>query len=95
MAQALTITQKYSNAIYFTDLLDTIGLDGPQQAKLVNDGFTTMETLVNHYKASGPKEFEKYLHDINRTFATASTQALQVYYSPGITNRLVGCLNYF
>ena len=95
MAQALTITQKYSNAIYFTDLLDTIGLDGTQRAKLINDGFTTMETLVNHYKASGPKEFEKYLRDLNRTFATASTQALRVYYSPGIMNRVVGCLNYF
>ena len=95
MAQALTITQKYSNAIFFTDLLDEIGLDGIQRAKLVNDGFTTMETLVNHYKVSGPKEFEKYLRDLNRTFATASTQALRVYYSSGIMNRLVGCLNYF
>ena len=94
MAQSLTITQKYSNAIFFTDLLDEIGLDGTQRAKLVNDGFTTMETLVNHYKVSGPKEFEKYLRDLNRTFATASTQALRVYYNPGIMNRLVGCLNY-
>ena len=70
-------------------------MDGTQRVKLVNDGFTTTDTLVNHYKVSGPKEFEKYLRDLNRTFATASTQALRVYYNPGIMNRLVGCLNYF
>ena len=54
MAQALTITQKYTNALSFNDLLETIGLDATQRAKLIGDGFNTMETLVSHYKVSGP-----------------------------------------
>ena len=92
---AQTITQKYSANLSFNDLLQEIGLDGTQRAKLINDGFSNMKTLVSHYRTSGPKEFEKYIKDLNKTFATASTQALRVYYNPGIINRLVGCLNYF
>ena len=83
MAQVLTITQKCSGAIFFTDLVVDIGLDA------------TQKQMLNNYNVSGPKEFEKYPWELNRTFATASTQALQVYYSIGIMNRLVGCLNYY
>ena len=92
---AQTITQKYSNNLSFSDLLEEIGLDGIQQAKLINDGINNISILVSHYRTSGPKEFEKYVKDLNKTFATASTQALRVYYNPGMINRLVGCLNYF
>ena len=57
--------------------------------------FHTMRSLVEHYKVPGPKQFEVYLKDLNKTFATASTLNLRIYYNPAVINRLVECLNYF
>ena len=36
-----------------------------------------------------------YLRDLNKTFATVSTQALCAYYNPIAMNHLVGYLHYF
>jgi len=54
-----------------------------------------MKTLVGHYHMSGPEEMDKYLRDLNKTFATASRQEARVYYTPVVINRLIGCLSYF
>lgn len=90
-----TIQARYESPVAFIAFMRTIGLNGRQQAKLVNDGFNTMKVLVDYYQATGIKEFEKYLQDVNKTFATASVAALRVYFNPIIINRLVGCVNYF
>jgi len=95
MANVLTATQKYEDEDSFTNLLTRLAITPTQRQRLNIDGFTTMKSLVQHYRTSGPKQFKAYLKDLNKTFATASTQALRVYYNPIAINRLVGCLYYF
>ena len=90
-----TIQARYESPTAFIAFMRTIGLNNRQQAKLVDDDFNTMKVLVDYYQTTGIKEFEKYLQDINKTFATASIAALRVYFNPIIINRLVGCVNYF
>jgi len=90
-----TIIDRYEDEPTFVAFLNVIGLNDRQTQRLVDDGFLTMRSLVEHYKVPGPKQFEVYLKDLNKTFATASTLNLRIYYSPGVINRLVGCLNYF
>ena len=75
-------------------MLQEIGLNNTQVARLQSDGFTDMSTLVTHYQTGGASELEKYLRDLNKTFANAAV-ALRVYYNPVIINRLCGALTYF
>ena len=89
-----TITGKYSDADLFKELLSKIGMSDTQTARIQKDGFTTMKTLVSHYQTGGATELEKYLRDLNKTFASAS-QNIRVYYNPVIINRFCGCLAYF
>ena len=81
-ANQLTITQKYSSALLFQDFLDNISITDRLRVKLISDEFSDMRTLVNHYRVAGPHDFEKYLKDTNKTFATASIVALKVYFNP-------------
>ena len=90
-----TIIDRYEDEPTFAAFLNVIGLNERQIQRLIDDGFHTMRSLVEHYKVPGPKQFEVHLKDLNKTFATASTLNLRIYYSPGVINRLVGCLNYF
>jgi len=90
-----TITQKYSHADHFANLLTKIGMTNTQVARLQSDGFTTMQILVSHYQSGGASSLEKYLRDLlNKTFANAAA-ALRVYFNPVTINCLCGCLNYF
>ena len=95
MENILIATQKYEDEDSFTNLLTRLAIIPTQRQRLNIDGFTTMKTLVQHYKTSGPKQFKAYLRDLNKMFATAFTQALRVYYNPIAMNHLVGCLYYF
>ena len=79
---ALTTIGKNEDQASFTNLLTRIGLNPGQRLRLNMDGFTTMKEFIEHYKVAEPKQFEVYLKDLNKTFATASTQALRVYYNP-------------
>ena len=90
-----TIQERFEDEPSFDQFLTVIGLTDRQRQRIIQDGFHTMRSLVEHYKVPGPKQFETYLKDLNKTFATASTVALRIYFSPGVINRLVGCLNYF
>jgi len=90
-----TITERYSNEDEFEAFLDRIGLDEAQSNRLLSDGFVSMKTLVGHYHMSGPEEMDKYLRDLNKTFANASRQENRVYYTAVVINRLIGCLSYF
>ena len=90
-----TITERYSDEDEFEALLDRIGLNDTQVNRLQSDGFVSMRMLVGHYHMSGPEEMDKYLRDLNKTFATAARQEARVYYNPVVINRLVGCLSYF
>ena len=90
-----TIQARYESPVAFIAFMRTIGLNNRQQAKLVDDDFNTMKVLVDYYQATGIKEFEKYLQDINKTYTTASVASLRVYFNPIIINRLVGCVKNF
>ena len=79
----------YEDRISFNHMLDTIGFASVQRARIVADGFTTMKESVDHYKITGPKELERYLKDLNKTFTTAAVNtSLRVYYSPKLIKRL-------
>ena len=75
--------------------MDRLGLNTHQRAHIIADGFQNMQELVEHYEVTGPKEFERYLENLNKTFATASSANMRVYYNPGLIKRMVGCLYYF
>ena len=93
---AATIIERYENRLSFSDMLENLGLNQVHRARIIRDGFDSMKDLVDHYKVTGPKEFEKYLKDLNKTFATAAANSnLRVYYSPKIIKRLCGVLYYF
>ena len=89
-----TITERYSHGDHFANLLVELGMTNTQVARLQSDGFTSMQILVSHYQSGGASNLEKYLRDLNKTFAN-SAAALRVYYNPVIIYRLCGCLNYF
>ena len=76
----------YDDRLTFNDMLETIGLSSIQRARIVGDGCATMKELVDQYKISGPKELERYLKDLNKTFATAATNTGLRVYHPKHTN---------
>ena len=90
-----TITDRYQDPASFTDMLQTIGLAASERNRIINDGFTTMETFVNHFKSGGPKEVSKYLKDLNKTFGNSTVAGRRVYYTPVVLNRIVGVSFYF
>ena len=93
---ANTYAASYEDRLSFNDMLETIGLSTVQRDRIVGDGFATMKDLVDHHKVSGPKELEKYLKDLNKTFATASSNTgLRVYFPPKLIKRLCGVLFYY
>ena len=75
--------------------MDRLGLNVRQRAHIIADGFQNMQDLVEYYEVTGPKEFERYMENLNKTFATASNANMRVYYNPGLIKRMVGCLYYF
>jgi len=89
-----TITERYTDPESFNDLLTEIGMSNTQVGRIQSDGFTTMKILVSHYQTGGGTELEKYLRNLNKTFANAA-QTLRVYYNPVIINRFCGCLTYY
>ena len=89
-----TITDRYSCEDSFQAFLTAIGVTPAQANRLTMDGFETMKILVGYYQVTGPSDLEKYLRDLNKTFA-GGAMATRVYFNPVIINRLAGCLNYF
>lgn len=69
MANVLTATQKYEDEDSFTNLLARLAITPTQRQRLNIDGFTTMKSLVQHYRTLGPKQFKTYLKDLKKTFA--------------------------
>jgi hypothetical protein len=90
----LTITQCYTNEMAFRLMMRTIGVDMRERNKIISDGFKSLSTIVSHHK-NDVKGFETYLSTLNKTFASASTEELRVYFSPVIIARFVGVVHYF
>lgn len=90
----LTITHCYNNEMAFRLMMNTIGVSMRERNKIIADGFTSLATIISHHK-NDVKGFETYLSTLNKTFASASTVALRVYFSPVIIARFVGVVHYF
>ena len=88
-----TITERYSHDDHFANLLDELGMTNTQVARLQSDGFTSMQILVSHYQSGGASNLEKYLRDLNKTFAN-STAALRVYFNPVFQQVDIDTINY-
>jgi len=90
-----TITDRYSSEESFMDFLESIGFSPAQRNRISLEGFTSMKILVAHsYQLEGSSGLEKYLRDLNKTYAGAA-QAIRVHYTPRIVSCLAGCLNYY
>ena len=90
----LSNNELYNDANAMVVLLDTIGINGNQRARIINDGFPTMSDLVSHYEYN-VNDFKKYLENINKTFATSTRANARVYYNPRMVSKLLGVLHYF
>ena len=90
----LTITQCYNNEMAFRLMMHTIGVSMRERNKIISDGFQNLSTIISHHK-NDVKGFETYLSTLNKTFASASTETLRVYFSPVIIARFVGVVHYF
>ena len=90
-----TIAERYEDDTTFTDLLTRIQIPVREKNKLVNDGFTSLDLLVDQY-SSDINEVSVYLKHLNKTFgARPATSGQQVNYTPFIISRIVGLTFYY
>jgi len=89
-----TITDRYSSEESFMEFLQAIGFSPAQRNGISLERFTSIKILVDHYPLEGSSGLEKYLRELNKTYAGAA-QAIRVHYTPLIVSRLAGCLNYY
>jgi hypothetical protein len=89
----LNISELYQDPMAFQVMLDNIGVPERERARITNDGFSTMNELVDHY-ANDVAGFKKYLENLNKTFATAD-EASKIYFTPPVTSKLTGVMHYF
>ena len=64
-------TEKYTDPEHFKKLLTVIGMNSTQVARLQRDSRTYMQILVSYYQSGGATDLEKYIQDLNKTFANA------------------------
>ena len=92
---ALSITELYRDEGVLRYLMDTIGINTVRNRnKIVADGFISIHAIVQHH-SNDVKGFRNYLNNLNKTFASAGTSTLRVYYSPVIIARFCGLLHYY
>ena len=90
-----TIAERYEDDTTFTYLSTRIQIPVREKNKLVNDGFTSLDLLVDQY-SSDINEVSVYLKDLNKTFgARPTTSGQQVNYTPFIISRIVGLTFYY
>jgi len=90
----LTQSERFTNTQSINYIFHEIGLSNPERVRLINDGMTSVQALVNMY-GHNIKHFCTYLEGLNKTFASANQVANRVYYTPIIISKLMGVLFYF
>ena len=93
-AGALSTSQLFDDENGLRLMLNTIGVNLRERNKLIADGFTSMKTIIELH-ANDVAGFKSYLLNLNKTFASSSTVALRVYFTPINVSRLVGVVHYF
>ena len=91
---ALSITQRYSHLMGIVIMMDLAGVKQRERLHIVNDGFDSIQTLVEHY-ANDIKGFKSYLESLNKAFASARVATDKVYFTPPVMSKFVGAVHYF
>ena len=89
---ALSFIETYNSEEPFCWLMHNIGINlQTARDKIVQDGFNSIQAVVNMH-STDTEGFKKYLHNLNKTFATAASR-LRVYYAPVIIACFVAVLH--
>ena len=86
--------QLYESEMALRIMMDEIGIGQRERNKVVTDGFDSMSE-INTLHANDVEGFVNYLQNLNKTFASASTAALRVYFSPVTIARFAGVVHYY
>ena len=78
---------RYKNEPWLTALLTCDYLDTNERSRLNDDGFTTMELLVELFTYD-VKGFKYHLYQVNTTFGASSDPGIRRYYTPAVISRL-------
>ena len=74
-------------------IMNRIGITQRQSRdRIVSDGYDSLQSIVNMHMHDCDG-FKRYLHTLNKTYATANA-GMQVYYSPKVIIRFAALLFY-
>ena len=93
-ANALTITQRYSDRNAFLCMLHRIRCDFKERFCLLHDGFDNMESLVAHFN-DNIDAFNKHLTNSNKIWMNNSLVRTRAFFTPVVISRLIGVLYYY
>ena len=93
-ANALTISQRYSDRNAFLCMLHRIGCDFKERFRLLHDGFDNMESLVDHFN-DDIDAFKKHLTNSNKTWMDNTQVRMRAFFTPVVISRLIGVLYYY
>ena len=90
---SLSITDSYSEPMGMAYLFELIDLNQNERDHLVCDGFYSIQDFVALYKYDH-KKLERYLLNLNKTFATAPNNR-RLYFTPNEINMIIAVLHCF
>ena len=93
-ADALTITDRYSDQNAFLCMLSRTGCGTKERFRLLHDGFNTIESLVGHFN-DDIDGFKKHLTNSNKTWLNHSLVRMRAFFTPVMINKLLGILYYY
>ena len=93
-ANALSITERYTDQNAFLCMLQQIGCDVKERFRILHDAFNTIESLVDHFNAD-IGGFKKHLTNSNKTWLNHSNTRMRAFFTPVMINKLLGVLYYY
>ena len=81
------IIAKLDNVDDFSNLMKTIGMSAQSRARMAEEGFATMQDLLDSY--SKTNDLRKLIVNLNKTFGMASGVD-RAYYPATVSSRLCG-----
>ena len=90
----LSITERYSDQMTLLCLLERLGCGTKEKFRLLHDGFTSMESIVDHY-GEDIDGFRKHLTSSNKNWVSHAQERMRAFFNPVTINKLVGALYYF
>ena len=94
LADALTITDRYSDDNAFMCMLNRIGCGYKERFRMLHDGFDSMQSLVEHFQG-GIENFKKHLSNSNKIWMNNNQSRMRGFFTPVLINKLVGVMYYF